>query len=625
MGCVASRIDKEERVQVFKERKKLMKQLVVLRGEFADSQFAYLRALKNTGVTLRQFTESESLELESTHHYLALPPSPPPPPPPLPPPPPPPPFSPDLRKSDNNQRVVGKEESTEISVGDTSADFILNSAWDFLKSSSPQNWERHETGETVDEENWAETKTDFEEEQEGEDSIDIVSKPLPGKSQPPGLADDNSSTMSRYTKDTAELAMVSLRSKKSLEGIAKELDDYFLKASGGVKEIAVLMDITGRDKFLTQSSQDSKRYNSAKVVSALSRSRSDRLTRDAVEPSGASEPCRPGAHSITLGKLCAEEKNLYKYIKEAENQDWTKTEKTRLNVEHLEGEISRLQQLISKTCSSILNLIDDELYPQLVALTFGLLHLWRTMNDCHQAQFHISQQLDHLTDNQRMDLSTDYRRQAAAQLETEVNCWFNSFCKFVKSQQDYVRALCRWIRLTGRLVDEQRQSLYSSAVHSFSDQWQLALDKLPDKVASEAIKSLWSAIHLIRLQQEEERNLQRKYGKIEKKLQKEQQSLSEMKGKLEGSFAVEDVASGLSPKHPLSLKHAKIEALTKQVEMEKSKYLNSVQVSNTMTLNNLKTSLPNLFLELTGFCRDYIAAIEGSFNHIKPADPCDGA
>lgn len=104
------------------------------------------------------------------------------------------------------------------------------------------------------------------------------------------------------------------------------------------------------------------------------------------------------------------------------------------------------------------------------------------MNDCHQAQFHISQQLDHLTDNQRMDLSTDYRRQAAAQLETEVNCWFNSFCKFVKSQQDYVRALCRWIRLTGRLVDEQRQSLYSSAVHSFSDQWQLALDKLPDKV-----------------------------------------------------------------------------------------------------------------------------------------------
>lgn len=262
MGCVASRIDKEERVRVCKERKKIMKQLVVFRGEFADAQLAYLRALRNTGATLRQFTESESLELETTPCDLALPPLPPLPPPP--PPPPPPSFSPDLRKSDNNQILDGQEESTEISEGDTSSHSIfLNSARDLFKSSSPQYGEIHETVETVDEENWAETKTDFEEEElEGEASIDIVSKPLPGKSHPAGLAGDNSSTMSWFTKDTAELTMVSSRSKKSLEGIAKELDDYFLKASAGIKEIAVLMDITGRDRFLTQSLKDNKsKYN----------------------------------------------------------------------------------------------------------------------------------------------------------------------------------------------------------------------------------------------------------------------------------------------------------------------------------------------------------------------------
>lgn len=104
------------------------------------------------------------------------------------------------------------------------------------------------------------------------------------------------------------------------------------------------------------------------------------------------------------------------------------------------------------------------------------------MQECHQAQYDISQQLNHLTDNQRMDPSTDYRRQAAVQLETEVNCWYNSFCKVVKSQREYIKALCRWIQLTDRLVDEYRRSLYSSAVHSFCEQWQLALDKLPDKV-----------------------------------------------------------------------------------------------------------------------------------------------
>lgn len=56
---------------------------------------------------------------------------------------------------------------------------------------------------------------------------------------------------------------------------------------------------------------------------------------------------------------------------EDENHDWTKTEKTRLSVESLEADMVRLQQSISRICSSILELIDEELYPQLVALTSG--------------------------------------------------------------------------------------------------------------------------------------------------------------------------------------------------------------------------------------------------------------
>ncbi|KAF3450330.1 hypothetical protein FNV43_RR06410 [Rhamnella rubrinervis] len=663
MGCVASRINKEERVQVCRERKKLMKQLLIFRGEVADAQLAYLRALKNTGVTLRQFTESESLELENTHYGLAFPPSPPPPlppSPPSPPPPPPPPFSPD-----NSQKVVDQEESTEITKADIpSPPDDLTSSWVYrytFESSSLHCLEQDEMVEPIDEENWLEANTDFDGEQEGEASTYIVAKPPRDKSQPVGLVNDNSSTLSWLTKDTAETAMVLRRSKKTLEGIAKELDDYFLKASAGIKEIAVLMDINGRDRFLPQNLKESK--SKYKLYDPLAFMRhcfvlwivpqnfdlesvwSLQLTKDAaVELDGASEPCRPGAHCITLKKLYDEEQKLYKEVKEEEtakleherkslllqkqeeeNLDWTKTEKTRLSVENLEADISQLQQSISSTSSLILKLIDDELYPQLVALTSGLLHMWRIMHECHQAQYIISQQLNHLRDNQRMDLSTDYRRQAAAQLETELNCWYSSFCKVVKSQGEYVKALCRWIQLTDRLVDEHRRSLYSPAVHSFCEQWQLGLDNLPDKVSSEAIKSLWSAIHSILLQQEEEHNLQRKYGKLEKRLQKEFQSLTEMEKKLEGSFATEDEPSNLNPKHSLSLKRAKFEALKKQVDVEKAKCLNSVQVSNTMTLNNLKASLPNVFHSLMGFCSAYVEAIEGSFRHIKPADSCDGA
>ena len=58
--------------------------------------------------------------------------------------------------------------------------------------------------------------------------------------------------------------------------------------------------------------------NSAKVFSALSwnwSSKSLQVTKEAVELSGSSEPCRVGAHCITLKKLYAAEQKLYKEMK----------------------------------------------------------------------------------------------------------------------------------------------------------------------------------------------------------------------------------------------------------------------------------------------------------------------
>lgn len=262
MGCVASTIDKDERVRMCKERKKLMKQLVGFRGEFADSLLAYLRALKNTGVTLRQFTESESLEsldLENTPYGLPLPPSPPPPLPPSPPPPPP--FSPDLRKFDENNRKeeVPQKGSIEIEEDDdyTPLPPSIQSSWyypwePFTPSSPHHHHKKSEVVELVEDEKWVETKTEFEEDHKEEAIVKFAVNPLREKPQPVEWVDDNSSTMSGHTKDTADMPTVVLRGKKTLEGIMRELDDYFLKASAVGKEIAVLVDINGGHPFLSQ-------------------------------------------------------------------------------------------------------------------------------------------------------------------------------------------------------------------------------------------------------------------------------------------------------------------------------------------------------------------------------------
>ncbi|GFZ06083.1 benzoyl-CoA reductase subunit C, putative [Actinidia rufa] len=588
MGCVASRIDKEERVRICKERRMLMKQLAVHR-------------------------ESESLELENTTFGIALPPSPP---PPLPPSPPPPPnFSPDSRKFEYSRRVeVAQEEIIEMNEENSCTPPpppVPSSSWDFwdpFAPSSPHCEKKSEVAETIEEENWAEANTEFEEEQEEDIFENEALNLLPEKPRTVELIDDNSSMVSWHTKDTADMAMVIWRSKKTLAGIIKELDDYFLKASAGGKDIVLLVDINSSDTFIWQE-EKRIRCSSANVFNALTwswSSKSLQCTRSAAEFYGPSEPCRLGAHSITLEKLYVEEQRLYKDIKdeeitklehekkslllqkqEVEDRDWTKTEKTRLSVESLQSDVISLKESISRSCSSILKVIDEELHPQLNHHNF-----WTD---------------EFVENNVRVPSSSESHIPAGEPSHKS-------------GKREYVRALCRWIRLTYCFVEDCQQSGRASAVHGLCQEWQQALDRLPDKVASEAIKSFLSAIQSIVLQQQEELNLKKKSDKLERKLQRELNSLAAMEIKLVETSNIDDANSGLSPKHPLFVKRAKVETLTKRVNEEKAKYLNSVRATKAMTLNNLRTSLPNVFQALMGFSSAYTQTLEAMLSHTKPVD-----
>ncbi|KAK4440221.1 Nitrate regulatoryprotein [Sesamum alatum] len=639
MGCVASRIDKEERVRICKERKRLMKQLLGYRKEFADAQLAYLRSLRNTGVTLRQFTESELLELDDTTSGIGFPPSPPPPLPPSPPPPPT--FSPDLRKFEDKppQTQLPVEEIIEADEqsGHTPPPPVPSSSWeywDLFGSASPQCGKSRETVEQVEEEKWEDTNTEFVEDDEEAVFVADEVNLLPTKQHVAELVDDSSSMMSWHTKDTADMAMV-VWSKKTLTGIVKDLDEYFLKASGIVKDIAVFIDIDAGGTFLYQSIKENKRKrsSSAKVFSALTWSWSSKplqSNREMGDFCGSGEPCKPGAHCITLQKLYLEEQKLYKDVKEEEiskveygrkslllqrqeeEHDWTKAEKTRSAFESLHSYILSLQESIGRSSSTISRLISKELHPQLIALASGLMHMWQTMHSCHQVQNHIAQQLSHLTDQQQNpEPTTESHQQAAAQLQTEVTSWHHSFSKLVKFQREYVRALCKWTELTACLEDiDGTESSNSSTVRTLLEKWQETLDKLPDKMVSEAIKCLLLAVHSIVVQQQEECNLRKRSEKLGRKLERELILLSEVELKFAGSFSTEDANPVLASKHPLTNRRAKVEALKLLVDDEKAKYMNSVKTTRVLIQNNLQTSLPKVFQSLMAYSSAYAHSFE---------------
>ncbi|KAL9224402.1 hypothetical protein vseg_000438 [Gypsophila vaccaria] len=632
MGCILSRIDDEERVVVCKERKRVMKQLLGLRAEFANAILAYLRALKNTGGTLRQFTESESFELIDS----ILPPSPPlplPPSPPLPPPI----DSPDLRMIKGKEHVKEAHEDI-IEIGDdtccTPPPPPLESSWDIcdlLDTSSLQ----HEL-EGAEDENWAETTSQFEDEAQELMTPDKAPDALKRKTLNEDVMEgDLSMRNGGKTKDMVNTAMVVWRKKKTLLNIVKELDDYFLRASTGAKEIAVLVDMGSRNASLHHDIRDTKGKgnNSTRVLSSLSinwSSRSPQLTQD--EPT-LIKPCKAGAHCITLEKLYAEEQILYKAVRdeevaklehkrksmslrkyEDENTDLNKIDKARSIIENLQSDISHFQELERKTCSTILTLINEELYPQLVSLLSGVTHMWKTMHECHQIQSHICQQVQHLSGHHSTEPTSEYHREATVQLESEVKFWFNSFCRLAKSQRDYVTLLLRWLQLTDCLLDDSNRNHSPSVVRSLCEKWLVALDRLPQKVVSDAIKSFLVVIRSIILQQEEECILKKKSDRLERRLHKEINMLIEMEKRHEESVNLGKADSVLQPNHPLYVKRAKTDALRKRYENEKAKYMSCIQVSRGMTLKNLQTCLPNVFQALTEFSSACTEAFEDALN-----------
>ncbi|KAH7654356.1 Formin homology 2 domain (FH2 domain)-containing protein [Dioscorea alata] len=655
MGCVHSRVENEETVRRCKERRRLMKQLLSCRSELASAHIAYLHSLRNTGATLRQFTEAESIIPVNSPVRLTLPPSPP---PPLPPPPPPLPPSPPLpplfsRKGgatlEKGNMVEGSIDDDDDDDDDVDIDVCLppmpppGSDWDFLDpfgppssstSSSPVLKKKDEGAvlQAGEEENWAETNTEFVEDEEELDAVsNVVVNTMKDKSPLRDLADDTSSVVSGFTRDT-DMAVVVWRSKKTMAGIVKELDDYFLKAAAAGKDLAVLLESNrGHRLDWNLEERKGKRSKSAKVFHGLSwnwSSKSLLSNRDG-HFGDTGDTCRPGNHCTTLEKIYEEEQRLYKEVKEEEiakyeckkkilqlqkleagDHDWTKVEKARANIEYLQSRILSLQESINGTCLSISKLRDEELHPQLLEISTGLTQMWRSMYECHQVQNHISQQVNLIDNQPGTEPTTETHRQATVQLENEVRSWYSSFCNLLRSQREYMHALNQWIRLTDCLPDSNDQTGSAIGIRLLGEEWQLALDRLPDKVTADAIKSFVSVVHSIVLQQIEERTLQKRSDRLENRLEKELDALAQLDRYNESMVTNQDQTME-SKQHLLSSKQAKLDGLKKRVEDEKAKYFNSVRLSRAMTLNSLHASLPNVFQSLMGFSSVCVQAFEG--------------
>lgn len=248
------------------------------------------------------------------------------------------------------------------------------------------------------------------------------------------------------------------------------------------------------------------------------------------------------------------------------------------------------------------------------------------MNQYHQVQNDIVQQVQGLVNRStKGDSTSELHRQATRDLESTVSAWHSSFCRLIKFQRDFIHSLHGWFKLTLLPVDNDNINSHreTSEIYVFCDEWKLALDRVPDTVASEAIKSFINVVHVISVKQSEELKVKKRTETASKELEKKASSLRSIEKKFYHSYSMvgiglpdpgPDNGQALDARDPLAEKKSELAACQRRVEDEMLRHSKAVEVTRAMTLNNLQTGLPGVFQALTSFSALFTEALESVCN-----------
>lgn len=245
------------------------------------------------------------------------------------------------------------------------------------------------------------------------------------------------------------------------------------------------------------------------------------------------------------------------------------------------------------------------------------------MHQFHETQNSIVQQVRGLINIAGKGESTsELHRQATRDLEAAVSSWHSSFSRLIKFQREFIHSVQAWFKLTLLPVCQEDGANHQKEpldAYAFCDEWKLALDRVPDTVASEAIKSFINVVHVISVKQADEHKIKKRTESASKELEKKASSLRNLERKYYQSYSMVGVGlpdSGPDNQHmldardPLSDKKSELAVCQRRVEEEMVKHSKAIEVTRAMTLNNLQTGLPGVFQALTSFSALFMESLQ---------------
>lgn len=429
---------------------------------------------------------------------------------------------------------------------------------------------------------------------------------------------------------------------RDLKEIVDSIKENFDKAAVAGDQVSDMLEISKAQ--LDRSFRQLRKtvYHSNSLLSSLSStwtSKPPLAVKYRLDAASLDEPGGLKSLCSSLERLLAWEKKLYEEVKSREGvkiehekklsslqsqeykgDDEAKIFKTKSAINRLQSLIVVTSQAVSTTSTAIIGLRDSDLVPQLVELCHGMMYMWRSMHQYHEVQSNIVQQVRGLVNRSGGESTSELHRQATRDLESAVSAWHSSFCRLIKFQRDFILSLHGWFKLSLIPVDNDNVNrMEHSDAYMFFDDWKLALDRVPDTVASEAIKSFINVVHVISSKQAEELKIKKRTENASKELERKASSVRNLERKFYSSYSMvgigipdtgPDNGQGLDARDPLAEKKMELATCQRRVEDEMTKHSKAVEVTRAMTLNNLQTGLPGVFQALTSFSSLFTEALD---------------
>ena len=265
--------------------------------------------------------------------------------------------------------------------------------------------------------------------------------------------------------------------------------------------------------------------------------------------------------------------------------------------------------------------------------------------ESHETQNHIIFEVKTFDCPSCGKFCNDSHRLATLQLEAEIQNWRECFSEYIAAQRSYVEVLHGWLSKflvqevgvvsKGRSFTTPPYRASGPPLYVICHDWLTAMENLPDKAVSAAMKSFARDLRALWVQQGDEQDQKRKVDKMAEELEKKTIAYQKVEGRvhetklLEYKKPSEHDSQGQDDAQPqadyLSEKRDAVDNLRRRLELEKEKHHNYMQETQRITLNGFQTGFSLIFDALVQFSkgslRMYNELVDSSENLDKTKKP----